>query len=48
MDIDWNAELVEQLGWLWKELLRPRLDGLTDAAPRRPPGVPPRTPGPSP
>jgi len=31
MDIDWNAELVEQLGWLWKEQLRPRLDGLTDA-----------------
>jgi hypothetical protein len=30
MDIDWNAELVDQLEWHWRHQLRPRLDGLTD------------------
>lgn len=30
MDVDWNAELVDQLEWHWEQLLRPRLDGLTD------------------
>jgi hypothetical protein len=30
MDIDWNAELVDQLDRHWKHQLRPRLDGLTD------------------
>ncbi len=30
MDIDWNHELTEQLDWLWRVQLRPRLDGLTD------------------
>ena len=30
MDIDWNAELTEQLDWHWEHQLRPRLDGLTD------------------
>jgi hypothetical protein len=30
MDINWNAELVEQLVWHWQHQLRPRLDGLTD------------------
>jgi hypothetical protein len=30
MDIDWNAELVEQLDWHWQNQLRPRMDGLTD------------------
>ena len=30
MDIDWNAELVDQLEWHWDNQLRPRLDGLTD------------------
>jgi hypothetical protein len=28
--VDWNAELVDQLDWHWREQLRPRLDGLTD------------------
>jgi len=31
MDIDWNAELLDQLEWHWQHQLRPRLDGLTDA-----------------
>jgi hypothetical protein len=31
MDIDWTAELADQLEWHWKHQLRPRLDGLTDA-----------------
>lgn len=31
MDIDWNAELVDQLESHWQHQLRPRLDGLTDA-----------------
>jgi hypothetical protein len=31
MDIDWNSELVDQLDWHWRNQLRPRLDGLTDA-----------------
>jgi hypothetical protein len=30
MDIDWNAELADQLDWQWQNQLRPRLDGLTD------------------
>ncbi len=30
MDIDWNAELVDQLESHWRYRLRPRLDGLTD------------------
>ncbi|WP_239163144.1 DinB family protein [Paractinoplanes rishiriensis] len=30
MDVDWNAELVDQLEWHWQHQLRPRLDGLTD------------------
>jgi hypothetical protein len=30
VDIDWNAELVDQLEWHWQHQLRPRLDGLTD------------------
>src|SRR3984885_1609618 len=30
MDIDWSAELVDQLEWHWDRQLRPRLDGLTD------------------
>ena len=30
MEMDWNAELVDQLEWHWRHQLRPRLDGLTD------------------
>jgi DinB superfamily len=30
MDVDWNAELVQQLDGHWRHQLRPRLDGLTD------------------
>jgi hypothetical protein len=30
MEIDWNAELVDQLDWHWRGQLRPRLEGLTD------------------
>lgn len=30
MDIDWNAQLLDQLDWHWQHQLRPRLDGLTD------------------
>jgi hypothetical protein len=30
VDIDWNAELVDQLEAHWQHQLRPRLDGLTD------------------
>jgi hypothetical protein len=30
MDIDWNAELVDQLESHWQNQLRPRLGGLTD------------------
>jgi len=30
MDIDWNAELADQLEWHWENQLRPRLDGLSD------------------
>jgi hypothetical protein len=30
MDIDWNAEVVDQLESHWRHQLRPRLDGLTD------------------
>jgi hypothetical protein len=29
-DIDWNAELLDQLDWHWEHQLRPRLEGLTD------------------
>ena len=28
--VDWNAQLAEQLDWHWRTHLRPRLDGLTD------------------
>ncbi|HEV7465339.1 MAG TPA: DinB family protein [Candidatus Dormibacteraeota bacterium] len=28
--IDWNAQLVDQLDFHWRRQLRPRLDGLTD------------------
>jgi hypothetical protein len=31
MELDWNAELLDQLEWHWQHQLRPRLDGLTDA-----------------
>jgi hypothetical protein len=30
-DVDWNFQLAEQLDWHWREQLRPRLDGMTDA-----------------
>jgi hypothetical protein len=30
MDLDWNAQLLDQLDWHWQRQLRPRLDGLTD------------------
>jgi hypothetical protein len=30
MDIDWNAQLTDQLDWHWQHQARPRLDGLTD------------------
>jgi hypothetical protein len=30
VDVDWNAELVDQLESHWRDQLRPRLDGLTD------------------
>jgi DinB family protein len=30
VDVDWNAELVDQLESHWQSRLRPRLDGLTD------------------
>jgi len=30
MDVDWNAELLDQLQYHWQHQLRPRLDGLTD------------------
>jgi hypothetical protein len=29
-EIDWNAQLVDQLDWHWQHQLRRRLDGLTD------------------
>jgi hypothetical protein len=31
MDVDWNAELIDQLESHWRQQLRPRLEGLTDA-----------------
>jgi hypothetical protein len=31
MDIDWAAQLYDQLEWHWQHQFRPRLDGLTDA-----------------
>ncbi|WP_405061186.1 DinB family protein [Kribbella sp. NBC_01505] len=30
MDVDWGAEVVDQLEAHWRDQLRPRLDGLTD------------------
>ena len=30
MDIDWTAQLSEQLDWHWTRYLRPKLAGLTD------------------
>ena len=30
-DVDWTAQLAEQLDWHWRSQLRPRLEGLTDA-----------------
>jgi hypothetical protein len=30
MALRWNEQLVEQLDWYWREMFRPRLDGLTD------------------
>ncbi len=30
MEIDWNAEVVDQMDSHWRNRLRPRLDGLTD------------------
>src|SRR5215218_2263792 len=30
MEIDWTKELVAQLSFQWDNILRPRLDGLTD------------------
>jgi hypothetical protein len=30
-DVDWNFQLAEQLDSHWREHLRPRLDGMTDA-----------------
>jgi DinB superfamily len=30
MDIDWSKELLDQLGFQWDGILRPRLAGLTD------------------
>lgn len=31
MELDWTLQLAEQLDWHWRNQLRPRLDGLTDA-----------------
>src|SRR5262245_21292480 len=31
MTIDWNKQLFEQLDWHWRDHLRPRFDGMTDA-----------------
>jgi DinB superfamily len=31
VDVDWNLQLAEQPDWHWRENLRPRLDGMTDA-----------------
>jgi DinB superfamily len=31
MDVDWNRELFDQLDWHWRNQLRARLDGLSDA-----------------
>lgn len=30
VDVDWNGEVVDQLGAHWRDQLRPRLSGLTD------------------
>jgi hypothetical protein len=30
VNVDWNAEVVDQLGAHWRHQLRPRLSGLTD------------------
>ncbi len=29
-DIEWGAQLLEQLDWHWRQQLRPRLEGLSD------------------
>src|SRR5918911_1009675 len=31
MDIDWNQQLLDQLDWHWRNQLRARLNGLSDA-----------------
>ena len=36
--VDWNFQLAEQLDWHWREQLRPRLNGMTDAEYRWEPG----------
>ena len=30
LNIDWNAELADQLDWQWQNHFRPKLDGLSD------------------
>ena len=30
MQVDWNAEVVDQIESHWRHQLRPRLEGLTD------------------
>ncbi len=30
MSTTWHSELIEQLDWYWRELFRPRLEGLSD------------------
>ena len=30
MEIDWTRSSLDQLGFQWDHVLRPRLDGLTD------------------
>jgi hypothetical protein len=30
MNVDWNAELADQLDWHWQNHFRPRLEGLSD------------------
>jgi hypothetical protein len=30
VDVDWNAEVVDQIDAHWRDRLRPRLSGLTD------------------
>ncbi len=38
-DVDWNFQLAEQLDRHWRDPLRPRLDGMTDAGLARPRGA---------